>query len=56
LHAVDDIWKKRDHVVVAHRHIGDDALQRNLLDCMVFVPLSSSIQFSSKLRDFALSR
>jgi hypothetical protein len=54
LHAVDDVREQRYHVVVAHGHIGHDALQRNLLGRIVLVPLSASVQLSSKLCDFPL--
>lgn len=40
LHAANDIGKKRDHVIVAHGHVGDNLLQSSLLGYVILVLLA----------------
>ena len=55
LHAIDNIRKQRDHIVVAHCHVGDDSLQRDLLRRVVLVFSSAAgLKFGAELRHFAL--
>ena len=54
VHTSNDVGEQSDHVVVAHRHVGDDFLERNLLRRIAFVLLASAIQLEAKLRHFAL--
>lgn len=45
LHTSHDVRKEGDHIVVAHRHVGDDFLERIFLSGMVFVLLAGSRKF-----------
>jgi len=54
-HALDDIWEQRSHVVIAHGHIGNYLLERNLLSREVFI-LLVALELGAQLGDFALRR
>ena len=54
LHARYDVWEKSDHVVVAHSHICDDLLQRDLLCRVVLVLLPAAVQLLTQFCYFAL--
>jgi hypothetical protein len=55
LHAVDDIGKECDHVVVAHGHVCNNPFQSNLLGRIVLVFLAADgLKLSPELRYFTL--
>jgi len=54
LHATNNIWKQSHHIIIAHGHVGNDLLQRNLLRRMILVLLPSTVQLQPQLRYFAL--
>lgn len=55
VHAADDIGKQRDHVVVAHGHVGDNLLEGNLLAMVGLVLFASRrLQFLSEFGHLAL--
>jgi hypothetical protein len=55
MHATDDVWEERHHVVITHSHIGDNLLQRNLLARKVLILLSAAVQLETKFRNFTLA-
>jgi hypothetical protein len=54
LHALNDVWKQRRHVIVAHRHISHNLLKSNLLLREVLI-LLVAVELGAELGDFALS-
>jgi hypothetical protein len=55
LHAVDDIWKECDHVIIAHGHVCNNPFQGNLLGRVVLVFLTADgLKLSPELRYFTL--
>lgn len=56
-HATHNIRKQRHHIIIAHGHIGDNLLQRNLLARKVLVLLAAALrQLETQLGHFALLR
>lgn len=53
-HAIDNVGKQRDHVIVAHRHVGHNLLQGDLLRGKVLVLLVPKLELLAELRDLAL--
>lgn len=47
VHAPDDVGEEGHHVVVAHRHVGDDLLERNLLGDIAPVLLPTRVQLEA---------
>ena len=53
-HAIHDIRKQGHHIVVAHSHVRDDLLERNLLRGMILILFTAAIKLLSQLCDLAL--
>jgi hypothetical protein len=53
VHAGNNIWEQRNHVIVAHGHVGDNLLKRDLLAREVLLLLSAAVQLEAKLGHFA---
>ena len=54
LHAIDNVRKECNHVIVTHCHVGHDPLERNLLRRVVLVLLPPAQKLMPKLRNLAL--
>lgn len=52
-HALDDVGEEGGHVVIAHGHVGDNLLERNLLAGKVLV-LLVAVELGTQLCHFAL--
>lgn len=47
VHAADDVGEKRNHVIIAHCHVGNDFLQGDLLYRMILILLSTAVQLEA---------
>lgn len=54
MHAGDDIGEKRNHIVVTHRHVGNNLLEGDLFAGEVLVFFAAAVELEPQLGDFAL--
>ena len=54
IHAVDNIGKQSNHIIIAHSHIGDNLFEGDFLGGVVLVLLAAAIKFLTQLGDLAL--